>query len=61
MLQLLRNFIYSTFKLNLVNAVNFITFGQELFAYRRFKHLNLISNIMFLIKSNHIPQNVTNK
>ena len=53
MLQLLRNFIYSTHKLSLVNTVNFITFDYELFMYRRFRHLYLIVNIM----SNNIKSN----
>ena len=51
MLQLLRKFIYTTLRLSLVNTVNFIKFGKDLFTHQRFKHLTLLANVMTDIKS----------
>ena len=41
--------IYSILNLSLVNTVNFITFGYELFVYQRLKHLNLIVKIIIIL------------
>ena len=41
--------IYSILNLSLVNTVNFITFGYELFVYQRLKHQNLIVKLIIIL------------